>query len=441
MIKNNTKLFSSVAVLALFLLPQSDFAATKAFQDTTAQEPYKKQIAAIYKNKKVEKAFQHIDELEEETRSNHILLNEIAAPPFQEEKRADQYSLMLREIGVDSVWIDAAGNVIAKRKGTKGDKTIAIEGHLDTVFPEGTDVTVKLKGDTLAAPGVADNTRSLAALLTMLKAMNLAGIKTEADVLFIGTVGEEGQGDLRGMKELFGLQGPKIDTHIALDGTSHERIVNRGVGSHRYRVTFKSTGGHSYGSFGMVNTHVAMGKAINYWSMAADEFLNNVPGPKTTYSVSVLGGGTSVNSIPFESWMEVDMRSEDKDRLEKVDAFLKEAVSKAAKEVNASKRQGKDLEVTMEMIGDRPVGTAELTSPLVQRMMAVIELAGFQPKLGASSTNSNVPLSLGKPSITIGSGGIGAGAHSLDEWYVNKDGYLGIRNALVILLAEAGLGE
>lgn len=442
MTKNITSVLLCASTIALSFAGVSDgFARTMLLQDTTAQEQYKKEIAAIYKSKKVEKAFQYIDELEEETRANHILINEIAAPPFKEEARAKKYASMLQAIGVDSVWIDAEGNVLAKRKGTKGGKTIAIEGHLDTVFPEETDVTVKIKGDTLAAPGVADNTRSLAALLTVLKAMNLADIKTEADVLFIGTVGEEGPGDLRGMKALFGANGPAIDTHIALDGTSHERIVNRGVGSHRYRIAFKSAGGHSYGSFGMVNTHVAMGKAINYWSIAADKYLHDEPGPRTTYSVSVVGGGTSVNSIPFESWMEVDMRSESQERLEKIDAFLQEAVARAAKEVNASKKHGRDLQATIDMMGDRPVGASELSSPLVQRMMAVIEVAGFKPKLGASSTNSNVPLSLGRPSITIGSGGIGGGAHALDEWYVNKDGHLGIRNALVILLAEAGLNE
>lgn len=407
-------------------------------QDTLAEKKYEKEIADIAKKPQVKNAFQHIMDLEPETRSNHILLTEIEAPPFKEEARGKRFAALLQEAGVDSVWIDEAGNVIALRKGSEGKSTVAIEGHLDTVFPEGTDVTVVTKGDTLAAPGIGDDTRALAVVITLLKAMNHAEIKTKDDILFIGTVGEEGQGDLRGMKQLFGPNGLKIDTHIAIDGTGTERIVNRGVGSHRYRIKFESDGGHSYGSFGMVNTHVAMGKAIHYWSLDADKY-TRIPGPKTTYSVSVVGGGTSVNSIPFESWMEVDMRSESSERLNQVDAYLKEAVEKAVKEVNEGKRSGRDLTVNLEMIGDRPSGTQTITAPLVQRMMAVIQRNGQQPRLGASSTNSNIPLSLGIPSITIGSGGIAGGAHALGEWFVNKDGHIGIQNALLVLLATASM--
>lgn len=406
--------------------------------DSTAQDRYVKEIANFEKNAKVKKAFEVISALEPETRANHILLTEIPAPPFGEEARGKQFAAMLKEAGLDSVWIDAAGNVIAKRKGTVGNRTIVIEGHLDTVFPKGTDVTVKSKGDTLAAPGIGDDTRALAVLLTLLKSMNSADIQTKADVLFVGTVGEEGQGDLRGMKQLFGKDGFKIDTHIGLDGTATDRIVNGGVGSHRYHITYKSAGGHSYGSFGMVNTHVALGKAISYWSKDAENYIAQ-PGPKTTYSVSVIGGGTSVNSIPFESWMEVDMRSESNERLKKVDAYLQGALQKALTEVNSTKKSGKDMTLEVKMMGDRPSGSIALSEPLVQHMMAIIQRTGQKPKLSASSTNANIPLSLGIPSITIGSGGVAGGAHSLGEWFVNKDGYLGIQNALLILLTEAGL--
>lgn len=424
-------LFSTAAIPVVASTPFSK-------SDSTAQETYLKEITTIEKNTKVKKAFEVISALEPETRSNHILLTEIPAPPFGEGPRGQQFAAMLKKAGLDSVWIDAAGNVIAKRKGTVGNRTILIEGHLDTVFPEGTDVSVKSKGDTLAAPGIGDDTRALAVLLTLLKSMNSADIRTKADVLFAGTVGEEGQGDLRGMKQLFGEEGLKIDTHIGLDGTATDRIVNGGVGSHRYHITYKSTGGHSYGSFGMVNTHVALGKAIAYWSKDAENYIVQ-PGPKTTYSVSVIGGGTSVNSIPFESWMEVDMRSESNERLKKVDAYLQEALQKALKEVNSTKKSGKDMTLEIKMMGDRPSGNIGLSSPLVQRMMAVIQRTGQKPKLSANSTNANIPLSLGIPSITIGSGGISGGAHSLGEWFVNRDGYIGIQNALLILLAEAGV--
>jgi len=406
--------------------------------DSSATAKYTKEIADLEKKPKVKKAFEYILALEPETQANHILLTEIPAPPFKEAARGKQYAEMLGKLSVDSIWMDAAGNVIAKRKGTVGGRTILIEGHLDTVFPEGTDVNVHSKGDTLAAPGIGDDTRALTVLLTLLKAMNQADIKTKADVLFVGSVGEEGQGDLRGMKQLFEKDGLKIDAHIGLDGTGTDRIVNRGVGSHRYHIAYKSTGGHSYGSFGMVNTHVALGKAINYWSIDAEKYVAN-PGPKTTYSVSVIGGGTSVNSIPFESWMEVDMRSESDERLQQMDAYLQSALQKALKEVNDSKKRGEDMTLEVKMMGDRPSGGIDIQAPLVQRMMAVIERTGDKPKLSASSTNANVPLSLGIPSITIGSGGVAGGAHALGEWFINKDGYLGIQNALLILLAEAGI--
>lgn len=407
-------------------------------QDSLAQASYVKELAKLVVHKKVKKAFVHIADLEKETKANHILLTEIPAPPFKEAARAKKFAELLAAAGVDSVWIDAVGNVIAKRKGTKGGRTILIEGHLDTVFPEGTDVKVVARGDTLAAPGIGDDTRALAVLLTLVKVMNAAEIQTEADVLIAGTVGEEGQGDLRGMKQLFGKSGLDIDTHIALDGTATDRIVNRGVGSHRYRIAYKSDGGHSYGSFGMVNTHVALGKAIAYWSKDADAYIAQ-PGPKTTYSVSVIGGGTSVNSIPFESWMEVDMRSESDERLKQVDDYLQLALQRALKEVNDSKKIGNDMTLEVKMMGDRPSGTSELSQALTQRMMAIIQQNGQKPKLGASSTNANVPLSLGIPSITIGSGGVAGGAHSLGEWFLNKDGYVGIQNSLLILLAEAGI--
>lgn len=437
--KKKVKATCFIALMFTLGVPQVEAAYKGAVRlDSVAQQQYVKELAKLSSHAKVKKAFATIADLEAETRANHILLTEIPAPPFKEEQRAEKFAEMLRAAGADSVWIDAAGNVIAKRKGTKGGKTILIEGHLDTVFPEGTDVKVETRGDTLAAPGIGDDTRALAVLLTMLKAMNAAEIETEGDVLIAGTVGEEGQGDLRGMKQLFGKDGLKIDAHIAIDGTSTDRIVNRGVGSHRYRITYKSDGGHSYGSFGMVNTHVALGKAIAYWSQDADAYIAQ-PGPKTTYSVSVIGGGTSVNSIPFEAWMEVDMRSESDERLQKVDGYLQSALQKALKEVNAAKKFGNDLTLEVKMMGNRPSGSGELTAPLTQRMMAIIQQSGGTPKLSASSTNANVPLSLGIPSITIGGGGIAHGAHSLGEWFVNKDGKVGIQNALLILLAEAGL--
>ncbi|MGA0560331.1 M20/M25/M40 family metallo-hydrolase [Larkinella sp. VNQ87] len=397
---------------------------------------YTDEIKALANRPAVKAAFQTFLDLEPQTKQDLITLTETPAPPFKEEQKARKYAAMLKEAGADSVWIDDIGNVIAKRKGRSGRRTVVVEGHLDTVFPEGTDVKVRQRGDTLYAPGVGDDTRGLVAILTVLRGLEKNRIETEADVWFVGTVGEEGLGDLRGMKHLFKTHGSKISACISVDGDGISEIVHRGLGSYRYRITFKGPGGHSYGAFGIVNPHHALGKAITYFSTEADKFTRQ--GIKTTYSVSVIGGGTSVNAIPFESWMEIDMRSESPERLKGIDQLLKTALQRALQEENSLKRSGPDLTVEIKKIGDRPSGNIEPTVPLVQRAMAVSGFLGARPRLEVSSTNANTPISLGVPAVTIGSGGIGGNVHSLNEWWLNDKGYLGLQNVLLVLLAEAG---
>jgi tripeptide aminopeptidase len=402
---------------------------------------YTAEIKALTEKPAVKKAMQQIIALEPETRSNHVLLTQIPAPPYKESVRAEKYAAMLKATGMDSVWIDNVGNVIAKRKGKGGKKTVVLEAHMDTVFPEGTDVTIKYKGDTLCAPGVADDTRGLALVLTVAKAVKMAGIETDADVLYIGTVGEEGQGDLRGVKNLFTDKGlGAIDSYIAIDGWDRESYTHRALGSHRYRITFKGPGGHSSGNFGYVNPHNALGRAIHYWCSGADS-LSLVPGVRVTYNVGVIGGGTSVNSIPFESWMEVDMRSESPERVEGMDKLLQDAVKRGLAEENKMKHSGPDLTVDVKLIGDRPSGSLDSTLALLQRVQAVVKHIGGTPKSRAGSTNSNIPISKGIPAVTLGSGGVGANAHSLNEWWVNDNGAAGIQQALLILLAEAGIAK
>jgi len=400
---------------------------------------YTAEIKKITSSAKVKKAMQLIVDMEPETMKNHVLLTEIPAPPFMEKVRGEKFAEMMKAAGVDSIWTDTAGNVIALKKGKTRKKRVVLEGHLDTVFPEGTDVTVKYKGDTLVAPGISDDTRALALLLTLVKAIKQTGIQTDADVLFIGTTGEEGQGDLRGVKNLFSAAGPgKIDTYIAIEGGPVGRIVHRGLGSHRYRITFKGPGGHSSGAFGIGNPHNALGRAIHYWAVEADKFTQQ-QGMRVTYNVGVIGGGTSVNSIPFESWMEVDMRSESPERLAGIDALLQAAVKKALAEENVMKKMGKDLTVEVKLIGERPSGSNDPNLPVIQRAMASAVYFGAEPNLGVGSTNSNIPISKGVPAVTIPRGGKDGGAHSLDEWFLNDKGYLSIQQALVILLSEAGL--
>ncbi|ODS81839.1 MAG: peptidase M20 [Cytophagaceae bacterium SCN 52-12] len=400
---------------------------------------YVDEIAAIAEDPAVRSAFEIAEKTDPRTIQDLVLLTGIPAPPFKEEKRGEKFASMLSEAGIDSVWTDGVGNVIGLRKGTVRKRAVMVDAHLDTVFPEETDVRVSTSGDTLKAPGIGDDTRGLAVLLAGLRAMNQSGIKTDADVLFAATVGEEGLGDLRGVKHLFGSSGPKIDAHIALDGVSIGGIVNSTVGSIRYRVTFSGPGGHSYGAFGLANPHNALAGTISRFVEEADIYTR--AGIKTTYNIGVIGGGTSVNAVPFESWMEVDMRSESPERLKGLDDIFRNAVAKALDRENEIKRMGEDLTVDIRQVGDRPSGSIAEDSPLVQRTAASAALLGAVPLLGASSTNSNTPLALGIPSVTIGTGGKAGGAHSLDEWFLNEDGYLGVHHMLLVMLSEAGISK
>ena len=400
---------------------------------------YQNEIKSLAEQAVIKSAFKTIMDIESETMQDLITLNEIPAPPFKEQKRAEKFREMIKAAGLDSVWFDKAGNVIGLRKGKTGKKTVVLEGHLDTVFPEGTDVTVKHKGDTLLAPGIGDDTRGLALVLAVLKSMQKADVKTDANILFIGAVGEEGLGDLRGVKELFNTQGLKIDSYVAVDGGAIGGITYGGLGSHRYHITFKGPGGHSFGAFGLANPHNALARAIYYFNLAADTFTRQ--GIRTTYNVGMIGGGTSVNAIPFESWMEVDMRSENPERLKGIDDLLQAAVQRALKEENQLKRAGLDLTVEVKLVGDRPSGVEDASIPLIQRALASSTFLGATPHLRIGSTNSNIPISKGVPAVTIGRGGVGGGAHALTEWWVNDKGHLAIQNALLILVSEAGLAK
>jgi len=368
-----------------------------------------------------------------------IQITEIEAPPFKEDKRGKAYLEMLRQNGLASVEMDPEGNVMGVRKGVGAGPLIAISGHLDTVFPEGTNVKVKRAGTRLSAPGVGDDSRALAVLLAIIRAMDAAKIQTDSDILFVGNVGEEGPGDLRGMRYLF-QKGPykdKIKMFISLDGSGlGNNITNGALGSKRYKVTFKGPGGHSYGSFGLVNPAFALGNAIAKFSQMQVPFK-----PKTTFNVGVIGGGTSVNSIPFESWMEVDIRSESRDELNKAGETFLGLMHEAVDQENKvrSTAQGK-IELDMKLIGERPSGETPLSSPLVQTASAVIRAFGMNPTYSISSTDANIPISMGIPGVTLDAGGRGGRNHSLDEWIdVEKTASVnGINVAMAILLSLAG---
>ena len=307
------------------------------------------------------------------------------------------------------------------------------------MFPPETDVTVTQVGDTLFAPGVGDDTRGLVEVLAVLRVMEAAGIETEDDVHFIGTVGEEGLGDLRGVKHIYRPGADWPDEWISVDGGGLDRIVSMGLGSVRYRVTFEGTGGHSWGAFGIVNPAHALGRAIRNFQEAADRLTR--AGPPTSYNVGRLGGGASVNAVPAEAWMEVDMRSESPANLEEIEGLFLSAVDTALREENGLRRNGPALSVRTERIGFRPSGETDPSTPLVQRALATAVLFGGEGELARSSTDANTPISLGVPAVTIGRGGIGANSHGPGEYWVNVDGHVAMQRALLLLLASAGLAD
>jgi len=424
----------TVRLFAALTLTFAWFSPQLASQSVDATQ----ELRAIFAAPAVQSALQHVEAGDDETMRTLMTLTEIPAPPFAEEVRALAFRDMLVEAGVDSAYIDDVGNVVALRRGTGSSSgAVAIAGHLDTVFPEGTDVTIRMRGDTLYAPGVGDDTRGLTTVLAILRAMNAANVRTEADILFVGTVGEEGVGDLRGMKHLFRPGGPSIASFISVDGLSDTGVTHQGLGSHRYRVTFTGPGGHSWGAFGQLNPAHVMGRAIHYFDLVADAYTRS--DPKTSYNVGVIDGGTSVNSIPFEVSMQVDMRSLSQERLIAIDSLFQRAIHRAVSEMNESRRSDTAVEVEIDMIGDRPSGEVPVDAPIVQRAIAATELFGLEPSLGRSSTDSNVPIALGIPAITIGGGGAGGGGHSPGEWFINQNGPRGIQRALLILVAEAGM--
>jgi tripeptide aminopeptidase len=364
-----------------------------------------------------------------------IALTEIPAPPFKETARGAAFLQMLRTSGLADVETDAEGNVMGVRRGASRTM-LAVLAHLDTVFPEGTDVHVKRDGTKLRAPGIGDDTRALALMLTMIRAMDAAHIQTANDILFVGNVGEEGEGDLRGAKYLLlkGKYKDRVKSFISIDGGDQGNITNGALGSKRYRVTFKGPGGHSYGAFGIVNPAFAMGEAIAKFSRIT------VPAnPKTTFNVGIVRGGTSVNSIPTEVSMDVDMRSESPDALNKLVAEFQGIVREAVAQENAARstKEGK-VEADVKLIGDRPSGETPVSSPLVQSTTAVVKAFGLTPNYSISSTDSNIPISLGLPALTIGRGP-GERSHSLDEWTdVEKTSAVkAAQIALAIVLAAA----
>lgn len=368
---------------------------------------------------------------EARTIAEQVEICEVEAPPFKETKRGELYARKFRELGLQNVRVDKVGNVLGERPGTARRPHLVLAAHLDTVFPEGTNVRTTREGAVIRGPGIGDDCRGLAVVLAVVRALKAGNVQTPGTITFVGNVGEEGLGDLRGVKYLFneGLKG-QVDRFVSIDGTGLG-ITHISVGSLRYRVTFKGPGGHSYGAFGLVNPIHALGRAM----AAIGDF--QVPNePKTTFNVGRIGGGTSVNSIPFEAWMEVDMRSADQASLTSLDAKFHRAVDDAVAAENA-RWNSRALTVERQLVGNRPAGRAAANSPIVQAAASVTRALGHQVTMDEGSTDANYPQSLGIPAITIDGGGRGRGAHALDESFDTTDSWKGTQRALLLAIALA----
>lgn len=389
--------------------------------------------AALMNETSVKAALQAIERNEAHMLDEQARICEIPAPPFHEDTRGLEFKRLFENLGLKDVHMDKAGNVIGTRPGQNAKPNVVIAAHLDTVFPEGTNVNVTREGKTMKGAGIGDDCRGLAVLLGVIKGLDDGNVKTPGTITFVADVGEEGLGDLRGMKELFGesMKG-KIDSFISVDGLGMN-ITNVAVGSYRYRVTFKGPGGHSYGSFGMANPIHAMGRAI----AKIDAF--EVPAePKTTFNVGRVGGGTSVNAIPDQSWMEVDLRSADVKSLDALNARFKAALDEAVEEENKRWNNRGPVSVTPETVGLRPAGSTPESAPIVQTALAVSKALGANSRLGEGSTDSNIPMNMGIPAITIGGGGTGFGAHSpKGETYDSTDSWKGTQRALLLVVSLA----
>lgn len=396
---------------------------------------------ALLSDKRVQAALEQIREEDAKTLREQIEIAQIPAPPFKESVRAQDYLQRLRALGLSDAAIDAEGNVIARRKGTGGGPTLVLSAHLDTVFPEGTDVTVREKDGRYYGRGLADDSRGLAVLLTVLRAMQDNKLRTVGDVLFVGTVGEEGLGNLRGVKALF-RDHAAIDGFISVDSVNapddqdgRAKIINQATGSRRWLVTFAGPGGHSFNNFGSPSAVHAMGRAI---ARIAD--LRTPADPKTTFTVGVVSGGTSVNAIAGEAQLQMDMRSNSADELAALEQKFLAIVKDAAAAENARWQSGL-MTVTTKLLGDRPAGVARDTPVVQAALQAAAALVHPQPVLAGASTDSNVAMGLGIPAATLSGGGRGDKAHSLEEWYEPLHAWFGPQSVLLTTLALVGVAE
>jgi acetylornithine deacetylase/succinyl-diaminopimelate desuccinylase-like protein len=387
----------------------------------------------------VVKALTYFDDNADRITEEHIRISSVPASPFNERQRADYLYQKFVDRGLQEVAIDAEGNCLGLFSGESTSPLLVVSAHLDTVFSDDTDFRVHRRGQRLFGPGISDDSSGLVALIAIIDALKIARVKTHGSILFVGTVGEEGEGNLRGVRHLFtvGPWSSRVDAFLSFDGPGIDRITNRALGSRRYRIEVTGSGGHSWGDFGTPNPIHALGRAVS--RLAAYPIPKNA---RTTFNVGRIEGGTSVNAIPSFASLEVDLRSAVDAELRRLDAFFRRAAREAVDDENAQRRPGdQPLILKMELTGERPSGVTPPDSPLVELAIEATRTQGIEPKLDQSSTDSNLPISLGIPAITLGSGGNAAGSHTLDEWYEPEGRALGLKRGLLVILGMTGLSR
>lgn len=394
-------------------------------------------IAELLRDVRIARAFDFIDSSQSRFTAELIRICEIPAPPFKERERGNYFAARFTELGLSEVHTDSEGNVIGFYRGESEEPLLVMSAHLDTVFPEDTDVKVRRVGSRLCAPGIADDGAGLAALIGLIQTLNAAEIRLRGAIAFVATVGEEGEGDLRGVRHLFseGRLAGRVSAFVSFDGTTIEFITHQALGSRRYRVTLKGPGGHSWGDFGVVNPVHALGRVI---ARMAD--YRAPQEPRTTYNIGRIEGGESVNVIPQSATMDVDLRSVSELELSRLEEFLLAAVDRAVVDENAVRAaSGAKLQAELTMIGNRPSGETPRDSLLVRTALEASRAMGVTPILNRASTDSNIPISLGVPAITIGAGGVSSDSHRLSEWYDPVGREIGYKRALLLALGMAGI--
>jgi acetylornithine deacetylase/succinyl-diaminopimelate desuccinylase-like protein len=393
-------------------------------------------IETLAARPEIQRAREWLERFDGETLAWQRAIAAIPAPTGDERRRGDELARRLGEMGLDVQRRDGAGNVIARQAGSDGTGVV-IAAHLDTVFPAGTDLTIRQQGPRWMGPGISDNARGLAGILAIAGALKQAGVRTRVPVTFVATTGEEGVGDLAGAKQLFADPAFQPTAFIALDGAGIGRVVHRALGSRRLRAAFRGPGGHSWAAFGVANPAHAVGVAA-----AAIGELPLPTEPRSTASVVRIGGGSGLNTIPQEAWLELDLRSESEEALDTLFGGVTQALGRALDVANRRRAAG-TLPLTLQLtpLGQRPSGVTAPAHALVQAAVSATLSVGHKAELAAASTDANIAISRGVPGIALGAGGRGGDTHLESEWYENVDAPAGLYRALLVTCAAAGLAE